>query len=59
MDTFNKFIISIVGLVALAAGVYFLIQALLAASLPMQGLYFAVLGFGSLWSGYYALRQVS
>lgn len=58
LDQFNKFVITIVGLIALLAGTYFVIQALLLASLPMQGIYYAILGFGALWSGGYMLRQV-
>ena len=58
LDKFNKFIITIAGLLALLGGIYCIIQALLLAALPMQGIYYAVLGFGALWSGYYVLMRV-
>lgn len=58
LDQFNKFIVTLAGLLALLGGIYFIIQALLLSSLPMQGIYYAILGFGALWSGWHVLMKV-
>lgn len=53
LDQFNRFVVTLLGILMALGGIYCVVQAFLLAALPMAGIYYAVLGFGLLWTGWH------